>query len=103
MGFGIIIDAITLEVMRIVPATGLFAVGVELSCAYIKEHSRNLRAHNGLWLGYYHQHVYLFRVQPMTNTPRNPCCAVRHNSGYQAHLTLSLFPSLSTRVTPSSF
>lgn len=28
--------------MRIVLATGLFAVGVELPCAYMKEHARSL-------------------------------------------------------------
>lgn len=33
---------ITLEVMRIVLATGLFAAGVELPCAYMKEHVRSL-------------------------------------------------------------
>jgi NhaP-type Na+/H+ or K+/H+ antiporter len=28
--------------MRIVLATGLFAVGVELPCAYMKEHAKSL-------------------------------------------------------------
>lgn len=35
-------NTITLEVMRIVLATGLFAVGVELPCAYMKEHAKSL-------------------------------------------------------------
>lgn len=35
-------NTITLEVMRVVLATGLFAVGVELPCAYMKEHARSL-------------------------------------------------------------
>ncbi|KIJ67909.1 hypothetical protein HYDPIDRAFT_37494 [Hydnomerulius pinastri MD-312] len=35
-------NRITLEVMRIVLATGLFAVGVELPCAYMKEHAKSL-------------------------------------------------------------
>lgn len=35
-------NIITLEVMRIVLATGLFAVGVELPCAYMWEHVRGL-------------------------------------------------------------
>jgi NhaP-type Na+/H+ or K+/H+ antiporter len=35
-------NTITLEVMRIVLATGLFAVGIELPCAYIKTHARSL-------------------------------------------------------------
>ncbi|KAG2030648.1 Sodium/hydrogen exchanger [Suillus americanus] len=35
-------NTITLEVMRIVLVTGLFAVGVELPCAYMKEHARSL-------------------------------------------------------------
>jgi NhaP-type Na+/H+ or K+/H+ antiporter len=33
---------ITLEVMRIVLATGLFAIGVELPKAYLREHARGL-------------------------------------------------------------
>ena len=33
---------ITLEVMRVVLATGLFAVGVELPCAYMKDHAKSL-------------------------------------------------------------
>jgi NhaP-type Na+/H+ or K+/H+ antiporter len=33
---------ITLEVMRVVLATGLFAIGVELPKAYLKEHARSL-------------------------------------------------------------
>jgi NhaP-type Na+/H+ or K+/H+ antiporter len=32
----------TLEVMRVVLATGLFAIGVELPKAYLQEHSRGL-------------------------------------------------------------
>lgn len=35
-------NAITLEVMRIVLATGLFAIGVELPQAYMAEHVRGL-------------------------------------------------------------
>ncbi|KAG1815926.1 Sodium/hydrogen exchanger family-domain-containing protein [Suillus subaureus] len=35
-------STVTLEVMRIVLATGLFAVGVELPCAYMKEHAKSL-------------------------------------------------------------
>ncbi|KIK99333.1 hypothetical protein PAXRUDRAFT_822887 [Paxillus rubicundulus Ve08.2h10] len=35
-------NTITLEVMRVVLATGLFAVGVELPCAYMKEHAKSL-------------------------------------------------------------
>ncbi|KAL4080378.1 Sodium/hydrogen exchanger family-domain-containing protein [Scleroderma yunnanense] len=35
-------NRITLEVMRIVLATGLFAVGVELPCAYMWEHVKSL-------------------------------------------------------------
>ncbi|KAH7888580.1 Sodium/hydrogen exchanger family-domain-containing protein [Phlebopus sp. FC_14] len=35
-------NRITLEVMRIVLVTGLFAVGVELPCAYMKEHAKSL-------------------------------------------------------------
>ncbi|KAH7912396.1 Sodium/hydrogen exchanger family-domain-containing protein [Hygrophoropsis aurantiaca] len=35
-------NRITLEVMRIVLATGLFAVGVELPCAYMKDHAKSL-------------------------------------------------------------
>ncbi|OAX39572.1 Sodium/hydrogen exchanger [Rhizopogon vinicolor AM-OR11-026] len=35
-------NTITLEVMRIVLATGLFAVGVELPRAYMKEHAKSL-------------------------------------------------------------
>ncbi|KAG2043601.1 Sodium/hydrogen exchanger family-domain-containing protein [Suillus americanus] len=35
-------NTVTLEVMRIVLATGLFAVGVELPCAYMKEHAKSL-------------------------------------------------------------
>lgn len=33
---------ITLEVMRIVLATGLFAIGVELPKAYLREHMKSL-------------------------------------------------------------
>src|SRR5713226_534230 len=35
-------NIITLEVMRVVLATGLFAVGVELPCAYMKDHAKSL-------------------------------------------------------------
>ncbi|KAG1779868.1 hypothetical protein EV702DRAFT_44765 [Suillus placidus] len=35
-------NTITLEVMRIVLTTGFFAVGVELPCAYMKEHAKSL-------------------------------------------------------------
>ena len=35
-------NAVTLEIMRIVLATGLFAIGVELPKAYLKEHLRSL-------------------------------------------------------------
>ena len=35
-------NEITLEVMRVVLATGLFAIGVELPKAYIKEHVKSL-------------------------------------------------------------
>ena len=35
-------NKITLEVMRIVLATGLFAIGVELPKAYLAEHARSL-------------------------------------------------------------
>jgi NhaP-type Na+/H+ or K+/H+ antiporter len=35
-------NKITLEIMRVVLATGLFAVGVELPCAYMKEHAKSL-------------------------------------------------------------
>lgn len=35
-------NTVTLEVMRVVLATGLFAVGVELPCAYMKEHAKSL-------------------------------------------------------------
>ncbi|KAF9244913.1 Sodium/hydrogen exchanger family-domain-containing protein [Melanogaster broomeanus] len=35
-------NRITLEVMRVVLATGLFAVGVELPCAYMKDHAKSL-------------------------------------------------------------
>ncbi|KAI9572176.1 Cation/H+ exchanger [Boletus coccyginus] len=35
-------NKITLELMRVVLATGLFAVGVELPCAYMKEHAKSL-------------------------------------------------------------
>ncbi|KAG2132016.1 Sodium/hydrogen exchanger family-domain-containing protein [Suillus bovinus] len=40
--WGALENTITLEVMRIVLATGLFAVGVELPCAYMKEHAKSL-------------------------------------------------------------
>ena len=35
-------NAITLEIMRIVLATGLFAIGVELPQAYMAEHAKGL-------------------------------------------------------------
>ncbi|KAG6378181.1 Sodium/hydrogen exchanger family-domain-containing protein [Boletus reticuloceps] len=35
-------NKITLEIMRVVLATGLFAIGVELPCAYMKEHAKSL-------------------------------------------------------------
>ena len=35
-------NVITLEVMRVVLAIGLFAVGVELPCAYMKAHAKGL-------------------------------------------------------------
>ena len=35
---------ITLEFMRVVLATGLFAIGVELPKAYLAEHARSLLA-----------------------------------------------------------
>lgn len=35
-------NKITLEIMRVVLATGLFAIGVELPCAYLAEHLRSL-------------------------------------------------------------
>ncbi|KAH0827507.1 Sodium/hydrogen exchanger family-domain-containing protein [Lanmaoa asiatica] len=35
-------NTITLEIMRVVLATGLFAVGVELPCAYMKDHAKSL-------------------------------------------------------------
>lgn len=37
-------DAITLEVMRIVLATGLFAIGVELPRSYMAKHVKGLLA-----------------------------------------------------------
>ena len=37
-------DAITLEVMRIVLATGLFVIGVELPKAYMAKHAKGLSA-----------------------------------------------------------
>jgi len=37
-------DAITLEVMRIVLATGLFAIGVELPKSYLAKHAKSLLA-----------------------------------------------------------
>lgn len=35
-------DVITLEVMRVVLATGLFAIGVELPSAYLARHAKSL-------------------------------------------------------------
>lgn len=35
-------NAITLEVMRVVLATGLFAIGVELPNSYLARHSKSL-------------------------------------------------------------
>ncbi|KAG2343555.1 Sodium/hydrogen exchanger [Suillus weaverae] len=40
--WGSLENTITLEIMRIVLVTGLFAVGVELPCAYMKKHARSL-------------------------------------------------------------
>ena len=37
-------NAITLEVMRIVLATGLFAIGVELPKSYMAKHAKSLLA-----------------------------------------------------------
>jgi sodium/hydrogen antiporter len=37
-------DAVTLEVMRIVLATGLFAIGVELPKSYLAKHAKSLLA-----------------------------------------------------------
>jgi NhaP-type Na+/H+ or K+/H+ antiporter len=37
-------NAITLEVMRIVLATGLFAIGIELPRAYMLRHAKGLAA-----------------------------------------------------------
>lgn len=37
-------DAITLEVMRVVLATGLFAIGVELPKSYMAKHAKSLLA-----------------------------------------------------------
>lgn len=37
-------DEITLEVMRIVLATGLFAIGVELPKSYMAKHAKSLLA-----------------------------------------------------------
>ena len=37
-------NAITLEVMRVVLATGLFAIGVELPRSYMKKHAKGLAA-----------------------------------------------------------
>ena len=37
-------DVITLEVMRIVLATGLFAIGVELPKSYLVKHAKSLFA-----------------------------------------------------------
>ena len=37
-------DVITLEVMRIVLATGLFAIGVELPKSYLAKHAKGLLA-----------------------------------------------------------
>ncbi|KAJ7144325.1 Sodium/hydrogen exchanger family-domain-containing protein [Mycena epipterygia] len=41
-GWGEATDAITLEVMRVILATGLFAIGVELPRSYMAEHARGL-------------------------------------------------------------
>lgn len=43
-GWGEHSDAITLEVMRIVLATGLFAIGVELPQSYMAKHAKSLLA-----------------------------------------------------------
>ena len=37
-------EAITLEVMRVVLATGLFAIGVELPKSYLAKHAKSLLA-----------------------------------------------------------
>jgi len=41
-GWGNATDTITLEVMRVVLATGLFAIGVELPQSYLRDHARGL-------------------------------------------------------------
>ena len=41
-GWGPSSNAITLEVMRIVLATGLFAIGVELPQSYLAKHAKGL-------------------------------------------------------------
>ncbi|KAF7371551.1 Na-H-Exchanger domain-containing protein [Mycena venus] len=41
-GWGASSDAITLEVMRVILATGLFAIGVELPGSYMAKHARGL-------------------------------------------------------------
>jgi NhaP-type Na+/H+ or K+/H+ antiporter len=60
---------ITLEVMRVVLATGLFAIGVELPKAYLKEHVRSLlvmvvptMAFGWLVVGGEHYHTLLMYV-----------------------------------------
>ncbi|KAG8213688.1 Sodium/hydrogen exchanger family-domain-containing protein [Butyriboletus roseoflavus] len=45
-------NRITLEVMRIVLAIGLFAVGVELPCAYMKQHAKSLLRHGCTYHGF---------------------------------------------------
>jgi NhaP-type Na+/H+ or K+/H+ antiporter len=41
-GWGSSTDTVTLEVMRVVLATGLFAIGVELPQSYLRDHARGL-------------------------------------------------------------
>lgn len=43
-GWGNANDTLTLEIMRVVLATGLFAIGVELPKSYMREHSKSLLA-----------------------------------------------------------
>jgi NhaP-type Na+/H+ or K+/H+ antiporter len=40
--WGPVSDRITLEIMRVVLATGLFAIGVELPQSYMRDHARGL-------------------------------------------------------------
>jgi NhaP-type Na+/H+ or K+/H+ antiporter len=43
-GWGSATDTVTLEVMRVVLATGLFAIGVELPQSYLRDHAPGLLA-----------------------------------------------------------